>query len=1015
MNLGINLNIQNHATTNMRNPILLFAALFFAPLLASTSRAGIIRNVTINSVSSEYTNGTDLRTATNTINGCGLFGDSHTVAPQGCTWLTLPTTPGNYSNSFIVFDLGSVSTVDRMRVWNYNESTTLNARGIQQADIFTSTDGVNFTTNFPNTLFNKAPGTFASFAQTINLGGISARYVGFKVITNFNAAEPRVGLCKVLFYDTNVAPVVTFASRNFSNDRVTVLFSDHVSPASATNAANYSILLSGTNAATVSSAAFDFYPNRVVLQTSVLNSNFVYSVRATNITDTVTGVKVDATPVPIEAELALWLKADAGVTADGSGFVSQWNDQSGSGNHAVQTQAVNQPLLVAGAMNGKPVLRFDASVNINYLDIAHASNLVIRSDFSLFTVVNVQNLVNYNAFVTKTAGNQPGPFDIYTTPTAGKPTLLRGNGSANSGLAGVSNLVAGQAYILSGVARGTNMTAYLNGAFNGSVLATAGITDRGGVMKIGTRGDLFTKLTGDIAEIILIRGAVSDAERSAINNYLGAKYAIPVINLAITQQPTNTTRLEGQTATFFVGVAASSPTINYQWQRYGTNLPNATNATYTTPVLTQAENNSTYRAQVSVPGTPSQLSDTAILSVLADTEQPTVVSAGRIIWNPSQIVVAFSESMSPTTATVAGNYSLDNGGAVSTAAVGDTANKVVLNTTGLTNGGTYTLTVQNVKDSYNNTIVTTQVPLTVYPAAALWYSAGIGPVVDNDGYVTQWNDLSGNGNHATPTFGVPFTAQIFTNGFNGQTIARFDGVNSISLFAPSSPSLAIVGDISIYTVVSFVDFANFNSFVGKTQGNLPATYDFYTVGTSGEPRFYRGNGAAANAQVTATAAPSLGVPHVISVVMGGTSVAHFLDGQANGTGNLATILEDTGAGVGIGTRGDGFTKLKGDLAEVLIFGVALSTADRTALDNYFGAKYGISVGAPPSLSIANGTAATVVLRWPTPAQPFALESATNIVAATWAPVTNSVTSSGGTNSVTVDTTGGQQFYRLHKQ
>jgi hypothetical protein len=111
-----------------------------------------------------------------------------------------PGTPPaqDFTNAFVTFDLGSVRTLDRMRVWNYNESTTLNVRGIQLADIFTSTDGVNFTTNFPNTLFNKAPGTYSSFAQTISLGGVSARYVGFKVITNFSAAEPRVGLSKVL-------------------------------------------------------------------------------------------------------------------------------------------------------------------------------------------------------------------------------------------------------------------------------------------------------------------------------------------------------------------------------------------------------------------------------------------------------------------------------------------------------------------------------------------------------------------------------------------------------------------------------------------------------------------------------------------------------------------------------------------------------------------------------------------------------------------------------------------------
>src|SRR5262249_8902917 len=148
--------------------------------------------------------------------------------------------------------------------------------------------------------------------------------------------------------------------------------------------------------------------------------------------------------------------------------------------------------------------------------------------------------------------------------------------------------------------------------------------------------------------------------------------------------------------------------------------------------------------QVSIPCSPSQVSDTAVLTVLPDTQAPTVTSAGRIIWSPSQIVVVFSEAMSPAPATVAGNYSLANVGTISSARARNTARHLIYNTTGLTNGGTYMLTVQNVKDLYNNTIVTTQVPLTVYPAAALWLSASIGAAVDVDGYITQWNDLSGN-------------------------------------------------------------------------------------------------------------------------------------------------------------------------------------------------------------------------------------------------------------------------------
>ena len=56
--------------------------------------------------------------------------------------------------------------------------------------------------------------------------------------------------------------------------------------------------------------------------------------------------------------LELWLKSDAGVVLNGS-TVSKWEDQSGNGNDAIQTNANRQPVLVDNELNGKPVLSFD--------------------------------------------------------------------------------------------------------------------------------------------------------------------------------------------------------------------------------------------------------------------------------------------------------------------------------------------------------------------------------------------------------------------------------------------------------------------------------------------------------------------------------------------------------------------------------------------------------------------------------------------------------------------------------
>jgi Secretion system C-terminal sorting domain len=64
-----------------------------------------------------------------------------------------------------------------------------------------------------------------------------------------------------------------------------------------------------------------------------------------------------AAEIPL-TRLQLWLKSDAGIIAN-NGRVSEWLDQSGSGNDAVETDTSRQPVLIANELNGKPVISFD--------------------------------------------------------------------------------------------------------------------------------------------------------------------------------------------------------------------------------------------------------------------------------------------------------------------------------------------------------------------------------------------------------------------------------------------------------------------------------------------------------------------------------------------------------------------------------------------------------------------------------------------------------------------------------
>ena len=82
---------------------------------------------------------------------------------------------------------------------------------------------------------------------------------------------------------------------------------------------------------------------------------------------------------------------------------------------------------------------------------------------------------------------------------------------------------------------------------------------------------------------------------------------------SITTQPANKTVRAGQTAKFTVTATGTTP-LSYQWKKNGVNITGATQASYTTPPTTLADNGSLFAVVVSnVAG--SVTSNNAILTV----------------------------------------------------------------------------------------------------------------------------------------------------------------------------------------------------------------------------------------------------------------------------------------------------------------------------------------------------------------------------------------------------------------
>jgi ligand-binding sensor domain-containing protein/signal transduction histidine kinase len=342
------------------------------------------------------------------------------------------------------------------------------------------------------------------------------------------------------------------------------------------------------------------------------------------------------------AGLVLWLKADADITADAGGLVERWADQSGHQNHALQTNAISRPRLIPDAFNGKPALRFNGVTN--FLEIPHSASLAITGDIAVFAVVRVNDFTNLNGIIGKTSNNIPAPYDFYIQQQSGRPHLFRGDGTRHVHVEANASVSSGEMAIVSAVVSGTKGVTYLNGAYNGGASLKEDICDAGRPVRVGSRDNFEAMLKGDLAEIILINGTVSDAERVAIHSYLGSKYLLSVVHLNVPEQPT-ICRFEGQAATF--SVSADDPVIQFQWQKNGVDIPEATNALYTTPVLTLADNESVYRARVSAFGT-NRYVGLVTLRILPDTEPVTSKTSAFLLEDQSRSASGSkSESIPP--------------------------------------------------------------------------------------------------------------------------------------------------------------------------------------------------------------------------------------------------------------------------------------------------------------------------------------------------------------------------------
>jgi hypothetical protein len=205
-------------------------------------------------------------------------------------------------------------------------------------------------------------------------------------------------------------------------------------------------------------------------------------------------------------------------------------------------------------------------------------------------------------------------------------------------------------------------------------------------------------------------------------------------SISFTQQPQNTSVVEGQAASLSAvatGTSIYGTTVLYQWQSAPkgsttwTSIASGTSDTYKTPLLSLTDDGTQYRV-IATLAPITQTSSVATVTVLPDTVPP-VPTVGAMLDSVAGTVdvgVIFDESVDNTSASLLANYSVSPGTIASIDVYTNrfTANSqnplvmavkhsILLKVTGVSGSGT--LTIKNVADLHGNVMPATAVPFTV--------------------------------------------------------------------------------------------------------------------------------------------------------------------------------------------------------------------------------------------------------------------------------------------------------------
>lgn len=219
------------------------------------------------------------------------------------------------------------------------------------------------------------------------------------------------------------------------------------------------------------------------------------------------------TPAYLASKNAGWFEADAIEGLDDGDAVSQWDDESGNTNHAIQVAEADRSTYQTGQINGLPALDFDGTDAFALPGISASSR-----DETILAVINLDNASDYRTIVgTTTVGGRQLAVD----QTTRKLDYIK---PGTAILAQSTTLIALDTPTIAGVSTtGSAVNFDINGTIEtvaDSTALTASLTSTIG----GATG--IQKWDGLIAELLIFQPALTSTEREKVEGYLAHKYGL---------------------------------------------------------------------------------------------------------------------------------------------------------------------------------------------------------------------------------------------------------------------------------------------------------------------------------------------------------------------------------------------------------------------------------------------------------------------------------------------------------